>query len=150
MKIKYWFISLLFLSFSCSETKNNSEITTKLLLRAKERMENRDFLSAKCLLDSALLVDSSNGEAYFLRGNCKNELDSFKSSSEDYSKSIRYHNKEASSYFNTGLNEIALHRDSNAIIYFKKSLELDSTKTKAIYCVKFCLDRIKFDNENKK
>jgi tetratricopeptide (TPR) repeat protein len=73
--------------------------------------------------------DSNQAEYYFKRGYCEAQLMMIENSTKDYLKAASKGYREASAYFNVGLNYM-IESDTLSIKYFKKCLEKDSSHPK--------------------
>jgi Tfp pilus assembly protein PilF len=105
---------------SCS--KRSSE---EKLIISKKALENGEFLLAIDLVNEIIKVDSSNGEAYYLRATCKSKMPGIDNSSDDYQKCIELNYRVSDSYVCLGLNSISNGEDSLALVFFEKSIHFD-------------------------
>lgn len=144
---------IVFLSFcsSCFENKTkNQEINKDLLLqKARENYNANNFSLALKLLDSLITIDTTEGEAYYMRGYCKDQIyKDFHSSSDDYKKSISLNYKKSSALYNLGLSEMALFRDSLALIYFKEAHKIDSNDKEISTLIKTCENNLLYSKSH--
>lgn len=105
------------------ESKNVNLL--ELALEANSNYEERKFDIAIKYLDTLIQLDSTNGEYFFKRGFSKAQISDYSSSSIDFREAINKGYKPSLAFFNLGLNESLLGHDSLAIVYLKKSLEID-------------------------
>jgi tetratricopeptide (TPR) repeat protein len=74
--------------------------------------------------DKLINIDSTEGEFYYKRGNCKAYLFEYIGSTKDYMKAIELKYKIGDTYFNIACNYASIKEDSLALIYFTKAYEL--------------------------
>jgi tetratricopeptide (TPR) repeat protein len=82
-------------------------------------------------LNEIIRRDSSQGKAYFRRGKAHAALEKYEESSQDYESAVMLGYHTVSCYYNIGCNYKFSKRDSLAIYYFKKALEIDPNHEKA-------------------
>lgn len=125
-------IGLLF--FSCSGKNNgesgeltnttheNSQDTSLMFLSARLAEGREDFQTAVLLYDQLIDIDSTKGIYFFKRAGCLMEFSQYEKSIEDFSKSIELNYRRSDCYYNLGLINMSLTKDSAAVECFKNSL----------------------------
>lgn len=103
----------------------------ELALQKNLYLEKREFDIAIKYLDTLIRIDSLNGQLFYERGYCKAQTSKYKASSIDYFQALNLNFKPSQAFYCIGLNELGLGRDSLAILYFNRSLEIDPTNTNA-------------------
>jgi len=129
-KITISTLSIYFISCTAIEPIKNKEdskslVVDSLLKKGAEFNKDKDFYSALDIYDKLITIDSSRGDLYFKRANCKAQLLKFESSSKDYFKALELHYRIEDTYYNLGCNFASIDKDSAAIEYFMKALEID-------------------------
>ena len=142
IKKKYLLFLLIFLSSCFSDPVSKENKSEKLLKDAIIFYDNKDYKKAYILLDSLIKIDTTNGEAYFLRGYCKVELD-ISNSNFDYLKAIKLNYKKEKAYYNLGIEEWSKWHDSTALIYFKEAKKINPLNKKVIDFINICEQNIK-------
>lgn len=124
--------SIFFLFPSCrfGKAKNNTldidnNNIDKLLIEARKYYEADRYLQAYQYFDKIISMDTTIGEAYYGRAYCLARRGNHQKSNEDFLKSIELDYRTADAYYNLGGNYFVLDKDSLAIMYLKKCLELD-------------------------
>ena len=146
-------IVFLLLLFSCKNEKgkakdvNDDRNPRVIYLKsiADSLYHRNDFISAIRYFDTLIQLDPGRGEYYYKQGYSYDMVykrPELEQSIKDYHKSIELGYKVADSYYNLGLSYMFV-KDSIAIIYFKKTLELDPKNPDAIYLIQQCKMRLK-------
>ena len=90
--------------------------------------------------DTLIQLDLLNGEHYYRRGYSYDMIykkPELKNAIADYQKSIELGFEVSDSYYNIGLSYL-FTKDSTALFYFKKSLEVNPNNNKAIILLEQC------------
>lgn len=96
-----------------------------MVKQSDEYYQSDQYAKAILLFDKILALDSSRGEIYFQRGNCKAQLFDYAGSTDDYFKSIELGYRVDDSYFNLGCNYESIRKDSLAFKFYLKAYELN-------------------------
>ena len=97
-----------------------------LLAKADSFVKIKSYDSAIHLYSKLIAKDKENGEYFFKRASCFMLTGDFWRAGKDFRKSIDYDYNAAGSYYGLGLS-CPSSKDSLALTYFRKALELDST-----------------------
>ena len=138
---------LLFLIFffSCNDkgktpASSNYDID-KIKFEASQSYERNDYRNAIILYNDLIKTDTTQGEYYFKRGYSYSMLFDVEDAVQDYLKAIELGYRVAHSYNNIGVNYSTIN-DSLAIVYFRKSLELDRNNAMILKRVRDCQQRL--------
>jgi tetratricopeptide (TPR) repeat protein len=125
----YILILSIFIFIGCSgkPSEVNHEIGSKDSLNKKATFfyKNKDYSNALNFYDKLISIDSTNGEFYYKRGNCKAYLFDYNGSTNDYLKAIELKYKIGDTYFNIACNYASIKEDSLALKYFTKAYEIN-------------------------
>lgn len=134
---KFILLSLVFLSISCKdfEEKKNSALLDVSIMekKAKNYIQNEDYLKAKLIYDTLITIDSTKGEYYFKRGYTKSLLiNNDNEAILDYHKAISkgYRNKH-SAYLSIGMLYKWNKKFDSSLHYFDECLKLDPENSNA-------------------
>lgn len=131
MKLKITFILLVvWLSSSCNnQDRSNKEESQKdiksLENLANDYYANDNYEEASKIFTELIALDSTKGEYYYKRGYSYGQLEQYNKEEKDYLKSIEYGYRVADAYNNLAYFYMAIHKDSLAVVYLKKYLELN-------------------------
>ncbi len=143
---KFNCLFMLLILLACNNIKNKKNIINNykncdiknFLQVANKCYEKEDYKRAIELYNKIINCDSSLGEIYFKRGNCRAFLMDYEGSNEDYFEAIKFKYRLKSSYFNLGLNEYLLFKDSLALQYFEIAKKYGYNEKKIDYLIKSC------------
>ncbi len=88
------------------------------------------YTEAVMYLNEIIRRDSLQGKAFFRRGNSYAGLSDLDKSNQDYLKAIQLGYHVPNAYYNIGCNYVG-RNDSLALMYFKKTLDIDPHHEKA-------------------
>jgi superkiller protein 3 len=145
--MRYYFLIFTFLFlYSCTENINESQLNQNkqennsindslLVERALLNIEKGNLEEAKKDLETAILIDTTNGHTHYLLGDVLLELarqgkgseESVKLSSFHFQSAIRYKSDSALSYQKDGIISMSFEDYSQAIVLLSTSLSVDDT-----------------------
>lgn len=97
---------------------------TQLMALANEQLENRDFQMAIKLLNTTIRLEPDKYEHYLERASCHLKLGNYQSGLDDCNAAIRLSSNDPAVHYSKGLALIGLSMFSEAIVSFKKAIEL--------------------------
>ena len=122
------------------------------LAKAKDKMNNENFIEAKSLCEKALKINSELPDAYNLRGNANYQLGYYKESIEDFSKAIEREPNNADYYYDRSWSYCNMDKYEDSIVselaMEGKSVKKDISMDGIFYVVASA--RIYWDLEKKK
>jgi tetratricopeptide (TPR) repeat protein len=126
--IKFTFLILLFCG--CNSPKKEATFYEHQQNIADSLYLINNYFSALEYYNKLLSI-KHDPKNFYKRGMCKGQLDDFKGAIKDYQISIQDNYRKDSSCFNIGCCYGMLELDSMAIVFFKKTLELNPNMQKA-------------------
>lgn len=96
----------------------------QLTALADEQVENKDYEMAIKILNTTIRLEPDNNQHYFERSRCHLKLGNYQSSLDDCNEAIRLNSNDADLHYYKGLALIGLSMFSDAIVSFKKAIEL--------------------------
>lgn len=103
------------------------------LAKAKDKMNNENFIEAKSLCEKALKINSELSDAYNLKGNANYELGNFEESVEDFTKAIEKDPNNAEHYYDRSWTYNKMDRSHSAMLDINKALELEPSNSRFYY-----------------
>jgi len=107
-----------------NEEENQTDIKSLESL-ANDYYANDNYEEASKAFSKLIAVDSTKGEYYYKRGYSYGQMEQYNKEEKDYLKSIELGYRVADAYNNLAFFYMATHRDSLAVVYLKKYLELN-------------------------
>lgn len=115
---------------SCKNESQDSSSKPEIDIASLEDLANQyyandNYIEASKVFTALIALDSTNGEYYYKRGYSYGQLEKYDLRESDYLKSIEYNYKVKDSYRNLAFYYMVIHKDSLAVAYLKKYLELN-------------------------
>lgn len=126
-----------------SISKSQNQRKEIVLKKANHYYESNKYFEGKILFDEFIKSDTTNAEAYYRRGYCKAQIYDYNGSIIDYQKALFLKQSPFNVYFNIGCDYGAIGKDSLAIVFFEKALELDPLNLKVKVEIDKCKNRLK-------
>ena len=93
---------------------------------------DKQYLDAKKLYDTLIVIDSNKDKYYFRRGVCKTHIQDYIGAKNDYLKTINMKSEnEKRAYLNMGTLYRFFGMYDSAMYYYNQSIKLDSNYAKA-------------------
>jgi tetratricopeptide (TPR) repeat protein len=141
--LKKFLIFILAISSCQSQTKNSSaqQQVNSLYDSVNRAYYLNDYVNCIILLNKLIRENPMQGEYFFKRGYCYTEILNSDWAITDFKEAIDLNYRVADSYANIGINYATIS-DSLALIYFQKSLQLDSSNKKTEKLIYECRQRL--------
>lgn len=128
---------------------------TQLTALANEQLENRDFQMAIKILNTTIRLEPDKYEHYLERSSCHLKLGNYQSGLDDCNTAIRLNSNDPAVHYSKGLALIGLSMFSDAIVSFKKAIELrakqeDSKLSDIFHLLKEAIGAVREARQGKK
>jgi tetratricopeptide (TPR) repeat protein len=124
---------LFFISCGPTRKKSKEEILEE---KAEYYYKKEIYKEAIPYYDQLINIDSTKGKYYYNRGYCYGRLFYWEFAYSNYQKAIKLKYRVADAYFDIGLIFSVNEQDSLALVYYDKSLKLDSSRYQGIQILK--------------
>jgi tetratricopeptide (TPR) repeat protein len=115
--------------FAAAQTSNPKELTQK----GRELYEKREFMEALLNLNKAIEMDANYSNAYYLRGNIKDNFDDRHGAMKDYNTAIDKNPKFADAFFARGNVKMKLQDYYGAISDYSAAITINENYIEAYY-----------------
>lgn len=116
-------IGLVFLAFFTLNGK--SQTAAELTKKAMEHYEKKEFIEALLNLNKAIEIDPNYAQAYYVRGNLKENFEDHHGAMKDYNTAIEKNAKFQDAYFSRGNVKMKLQDYYGAIADFTTAINLN-------------------------
>ncbi len=125
---------LILVLFACRNNFAKQETNPKLkelLSQSDELYNNNNYKQAIELFNQIIQIDSTKGIAYYRRGICYSFIYDYQKSIRDHLKCISLNYRVEDSYLDLGLSYETLEDFTNALYYYRRTLDINPKNTKA-------------------
>jgi tetratricopeptide (TPR) repeat protein len=137
---------LFFISCGPTRKKSKEEILEE---KAEYYYKKEIYREAIPYFDQLINIDSTKGVYYLKRGYSYSKLFNLKAAYYDYQEAIKLKYELATAYFNIGIICSENEQDSLALVYYDKSLRLDSSRYQRIqYLIMMSKEQIESRKNN--
>ena len=121
------FLFSLIFFISCQRKSKIDPILAGLIFKAETSFKSGFYNAALAFADSALIIDSTFADGFFIRGRVFTKLSRLNEANESYRKALSINPRYKGAWFNLGTNSLRQDNAKTAIIYYNKENENHSS-----------------------